>query len=256
MTLIFAILLGMVQGLTEFLPVSSSGHLALFQNLNNNINVGFDVVVHLATLLAILAFFYEDIFVILRDVFLLRTSSENFKFGIYIVIASIPAAVVGFLIRYVAEDAFSSLMLVGVGFVVSGFFLFIASFFSRAEELSFSSVSLIGLSQALAILPGISRSGATISSGIMAGLDKNKAMKFSFLLAIPAILGASILEFGKISNLSYGVFMAGFASAFVFGLLGMFVFTRYVSIENFRYFAFYCWLLALVIFFMKSFAML
>ena len=168
LSLIHSIIYSIVQGLTEFLPVSSSGHLALLQNLLGDVDVQFDIILHLATLIAVLAYFYKDIIEIMRDFFTLKTKSENFRIVLFLIIASIPAAIVGFLLKDMIDSYFSNIIFVACGFVISGMFLFTASYTqNKNTPLTLKNTFVIGLSQALAILPGISRSGSTTSTAFM-----------------------------------------------------------------------------------------
>ena len=246
MNIIEGLLLGVLQGFTEFLPVSSSGHLALFQNIFSNIDISFDIMVHLATLLAVLIFFFGDIMIIIRDVLMWDKKSENFWMFWYLIIATIPAGLAGFFLRNVVQSIFSNLLFVGFGFIISGLFLFSASFVKHRNNLNIKNSLIVGIAQALAILPGLSRSGSTVSTGVLLGVEREKAIKFSFLMSIPVIIGASILEIGKIS-FSWP-FFAGFAAAFISGFIGIFIFVKHIRIKNFRWFAYYCWLLAIVCF--------
>jgi len=248
MNIFEAFILGVIQGLTEFLPVSSSGHLALLQNFFGEVNVGFDVVVHFATLMAIIVFFSKDILTVVKDFFSWDTKSENFKLGCYVIVASIPIAVVGWFFRYFIYGFFSDLYAVALGFLVSGMFLFVASFAKPKGTLKFKNSFLIGLVQALALFPGISRSGTTISTGVLFGIKREKAIRFSFLLAIPALIGANILNFPDARDITFRIFIVGFLTAFFASLFAIFVFMKYVKIKNFRYFALYCWLLAVLTF--------
>lgn len=250
MNLIQVILLGFVQGLTEFLPVSSSGHLALFQGVFSEQNIGLDILVHFATLFAVVLYFSKDIFLIIKDFFTLDKKNENFNLVWFILFASIPAGILGFLINGFVESLFSNFLNIGFGFIVSGMFLFVASFSNKVKKysLNFNKSLIIGFSQALAIFPGVSRSGATISTGLLSGLEREKAIKFSFLMSIPVIIGANFLNFSKIINLNLEVLILGFFSAFISGFFAIFVFMKYVKIEHFRYFAFYCWILSVLSF--------
>jgi len=240
-----SIILGIVQGLTEFLPVSSSGHLALLQNYFGEVNVGFDILLHLATLLAVICYFFKDIKDILIDFFTLKTKSENFKLAIYLIIATIPAGIAGILLGDVIKESFSSLLVVGIGFFISGMFLLSAAYANvkKNKEITLTESIFIGLSQALAVLPGVSRSGSTTSTGILFGLTREKAVKFSFLLAIPIILGASVLEFNNLAGLDLMSAVSGFVFAFVSGFLAIFMFLRKVNIKSFKWFSLYCFIL-------------
>ena len=245
MELLNQIILSLVQGLTEFLPVSSSGHLAILQNFFGNIDVSFDIFLHLATLLAVIVYFYKDILVIIKDFLTFKTKSENFKIAIYLIIASIPAAIFGFWLNNKIDSIFANLIFVALGFIISGMFLFTASLVEKNKALNLKNTIIIGFAQALAILPGISRSGSTVSTGILLGINKEKAIRFSFLLSIPAIIGASILKFKEIS-FSYSILIPFFI-AFLAGLLGIYIFIEKIKTKNLKYFAYYCWIIALLI---------
>ncbi len=247
MNIIQALILGIVQGLTEFLPVSSSGHLALLQNYFAEVNVGFDVIVHLATILAVLVFFFSDIIDLIKGFFSFSWKDERFRTVIYLLIATIPIAFIGYFLKDIIYNIFSNLYVVSLGFFISGMFLFTASFArKKKQKLNLKNSLIIGLVQALAIVPGISRSGSTVSTGILQGIDREKAIRFSFLLAIPAMIGANILNFTDLKIIELWPFIIGFVAAFIFGLLGIFIFVKYLKLKRFRYFAYYCWLLALL----------
>ena len=246
MNIIQALILGIVQGLTEFLPVSSSGHLALLQNYFGEVNVGFDVVLHFATLLAVLVFFFKDILELIKGFFSFDWNNEKFRFAIYILLATIPIALVGYFMKDIIYNIFSNLYVVSLGFFISGMFLFTASFSKKKENLNLKNSFIIGLAQCLALVPGISRSGSTVSIGILQGIDREKAIRFSFLLAIPAMIGANILNFTDIKTIEVLPFVVGFVFAFIFGLFAIFIFVKWLKLERFRYFAYYCWLLSLL----------
>jgi undecaprenyl-diphosphatase len=188
-----AFILGIIQGLTEFLPVSSSGHLVIFQHLFGiHEGITFDVVVHLGTLVAVFIAFWDDIVFILRKPFS--------RISYLILIGIIPAGLAGYLLAPLVEQAFESLLVVGLGLIFTGVVLKYSEWMSerylglkQSEETSFKDALFIGCLQALAIIPGISRSGSTIAAGLMAGLDREFVARFSFLLSIPVILGAGVL---------------------------------------------------------------
>ncbi len=247
MELIQSIILGIVQGLTEFLPVSSSGHLTLLQNYFGEVDVGFDVLLHLATLLAVVCFFFKDIINLVKGFFSFRWSNEDFRMCIYLAIASIPAGIAGLLLLPHIYSIFSNLLLVGIGFFISGMFLLSAGFSEeKNDNLNLKNTFIAGLVQALAILPGISRSGSTSSTGIMLGVSREKAIRFSFLLAIPAILGAVLLNIQDMQGISLNAALGGFIPAFLAGLLGIFVFLKHFKLKNFKWLAFYCFILGLL----------
>lgn len=248
MNLTQSIILGIIQGITEFLPISSSGHLALFQNILGEVDVNLDVVLHLATLLAVFVFFSKDIIQLIRGFFSFSWKNRDFRMCVYILISSLPAGIVGFLFMKYLYGSFSNLYIVAAGFLISGMFLFTASFSRNFSVLNLKNSFIIGLGQAVALFPGISRSGSTVSTGVMLGVERKEALRFSFLLAIPVILGAVLLNFQDINLklLNFEVVM-GFVFSFVFGLLSIFVFMKLVRVgRGFRGFAYYCWVLALI----------
>lgn len=252
--LVSAIVIAIVQGLTEWLPISSSGHLVLFERLLDYAGgIMFDVALHFGTLMAVFVYFGRDIIDIIEDVLKFKRDSPNFQLGMLLIVASIPAAIVGYLFRDFFAVAFGSIVAVALGFAVTSMILFIASIDLRKgrkkkESLGVLGALLVGCAQALAIFPGISRAGATISSGLLLGLKERDAIKFSFLMAIPVIFGASILEIGS-SKLPSELIWATLV-AFVVGLLAIHLMLKFIatSKRNLRWFAVYCLILAFTLF--------
>ncbi len=259
-----AILLGAVQGLTEFLPISSSGHLVLFQQLLGfrQPEILFDVCLHVGTLAAICVVFFKDIVQILTTVLRLRSKSsaagglpnlyrtdETVRIAALIVIGSLPTAVLGLLFHQFAERIFASVALVGVMLLVTGCLLW---FTRRAVghsrpvlRLTAKDALLVGLAQGMAVLPGISRSGATISAALYVGVDRDTAGRYSFLLSIPAILGALVLEAdASISqaNIPVGIMVVGATAAAVIGYAALRILLFVVHRGKLYRFAPYCWL--------------
>lgn len=245
-----SLVLGVVQGLTEFLPVSSSGHLVIFQHLfgMKEAPLTFDVLVHLGTLLAVLLAFREDLLYILRRPFNRLTY--------LIIVGCIPAALAGFLLAPLFEKAFESLLVVGIGLVFTGFILKFSEAYATEKpglkeinETGYADAIFIGLLQALAIVPGISRSGSTIASGLFVGLDREFAARFSFLLSIPVIIGAGVFELKDVmeTGISSSVaipYAAGFAAAVLSGYLAIKLVLRIVKKGKLSMFSYYCWGLA------------
>jgi|SRR3989339_717731 len=246
---ISALILAIVQGLSEWLPISSSGHLVLFQEiLNYHPGMMFDVALHFGTLMAVFVYFGREIMDIIEAVLKGKWKSDNGKMGFLIIVATIPAAVIGYLFKDFFESAFTSLAVVAWGFGITSMILFIASLdFGKNVKKNPSWVDAvwIGFAQALAIFPGISRSGSTISSGLLRGLDEKNAMKFSFLMSIPVIFGAGIVEIGN-NKLPSEMIWATLL-AFLVGLATIHLLLRVVarSKKNLRWFAGYALLLAL-----------
>jgi len=222
MSLVQAVILGVVQGITEFFPISSSGHLVIMQNIfgfRKDMLV-FDIFLHFGTLISIVIFFRKDI----MD--MMRKGSQVLKF---IVIGCVPTFLIGILLKGIAEPLFTDARLVGSCLIITGIFLFIASFFAaywkkirKDRPVGILNSLVIGIAQGIAVIPGISRSGATIGAGLIAGLNEEAALKFSFLLALPAVLGANLLKArqicGNLVSIDALPFAIGGIAAMVTGL--------------------------------------
>ncbi|MEW5796366.1 MAG: undecaprenyl-diphosphate phosphatase [Candidatus Zixiibacteriota bacterium] len=245
MTYFDATLLGVVQGLTEFLPVSSSGHLVLVQEYLrvHEADLAFDLVLHLGTLVAVFIYFRSAIWRLIRALFGSGTPDDR-KMIIWLVIGTIPAGVIGVLFEEYFEQAFGSPVSTSWELIVTGLIL-LATRFVRAGQRPISLMPTIwmGIGQAVAIMPGISRSGTTIAAGLFAGVKPSVAAEFSFLLSIPAIAGAVLLKSGEIVRAPaalYGPYLAGFLFSLVFGLLSVYVVLTTVKRGRFDWFAYYC----------------
>jgi undecaprenyl-diphosphatase len=245
-----AIILGIVQGLTEFLPVSSSGHLELGKALLGDHSIPqdsllFTVVVHFATALSTIVVFRKDIWEIIRGLLRFQWNEET-RFSLKIIISMIPAALLGVLYESEIESFFGGdVAFVGYMLLLTGLLLYLADRARATEKkVSFLNAFIIGISQAIAILPGISRSGATISTSVLLGVDKTKAARFSFLMVVPLILGKIAKDLLD-GNLAYeggqaAVMGAGFAAAFVSGLFACTWMIKLVRNSKLTYFAIYC----------------
>jgi undecaprenyl-diphosphatase len=261
-----AVTLGVVQGLTEFLPVSSSGHLVIFQHLFGlrEPELLFDISVHIGTLAAVVAVFYRDIATLAAAVFRLPAmaraaggvkplvaGSEAVRLIVMIVAGSVPTALIGVYFAGIAEQLFGSIRLVGIALAVTGTFLW----FTRKcpvrgrtmTGMRLRDALIIGIMQGLAIIPGISRSGATISAALYLGIDRELAGRFSFLLSIPAILGALVLSINGEAfqtTLPVGHIIAGSLSAALIGYLALRILMVMVKGGRMYRFAPYCWIIA------------
>ena len=245
-----AIILGIIQGLTEFLPVSSSGHLELAKAILGDTSVPkesltFTVVLHFATALSTLVIFRKEIAQIFKGLFQLKWN-EEFKFSIKIIISMLPAVVVGLLFeKQLAAFFDGNILLVGFMLLVTALLLLLADKAKNTQkEVSFSNSLLIGVSQAIAMLPGISRSGATISTAVLLGIDKTNAARFSFLMVVPLIfgkIGKDILG-GDLGFQSSEIIpiAAGFIAAFIAGLFACKWMIALVKRSKLSYFALYC----------------
>ena len=250
MTLFEAIILGIVQGLTEFLPVSSSGHLELGKALLGDTSIPqesmmFTVVVHFATALATLVVYRSEVARIAGGL-MQRKNNEEFKFSMKILLSMIPAAAIGVLFADELELLFDKqIVLVGVMLWVTGILLMIADRAKNtSKDVTFGHSIIIGIAQAIAILPGISRSGATISTSVLLGVDRSKAASFSFLMVVPLILGKiakDLIDGGlHINGDQIGLLIAGFIAAFVTGLFACQWMIKLVRDAQLKYFSYYC----------------
>ena len=247
MSLLEAALLGIVQGLTEFLPVSSSGHLVLGQALLDidAPGVTFEVVVHLATLCAVLWVYRERVGELL--VGMARRRGDAWRYAGLILLASIPAGVAGILGRRWFEDAFGRPVLAALMLLVTGVIVYTVRFTATRDgdrELDARRAVWVGAAQALAIVPGISRSGSTVALGIGMGVAPVRMAEFSFLLSVPAILGAGVLQLGHVdeaSALGAGPLVMGFITAALSGVLAIRLFVHMLRALTFHRFAWYCW---------------
>lgn len=256
MELTDAVILGIIQGLTEFLPVSSSGHLELGKAIlgDNSIpkeSLLFTVVLHFATALSTIVVFRKDIVELLTGILKFQWN-EELQFAAKIGLSMIPAAFVGLFFEEELEQLFGgNIMFVGFMLIVTAVLLILADRAKNTNKgVSFKNALVIGLSQAVAILPGISRSGATISTSVLLGNDKTKAARFSFLMVVPLILGkiAKDLLSGDLSydSSTFTPLAVGFVAAFVSGLFACTWMIALVKRSKLRYFALYCIIVGLI----------
>ena len=256
MSIIEALVLGIIQGLTEFLPVSSSGHLEIAKVLlgDNSIpkeSMLFTVVLHGATALSTIIIFRKEIGEIFKGLFQF-TWNDEFQFSLKIIISMVPAAIVGILFNEQIETLFSKqILLVGAMLIVTGLLLFLADKTKDTnKDVSFLNSLLIGISQAIAILPGISRSGATIGTSVLLGIDRSKSARFSFLMVVPLILGKIAKEIldGEIrieSDVNTSL-VVGFLAAFISGLFACKWMIALVKKSQLKYFSYYCFVVGII----------
>lgn len=263
MGILEAILIGIVQGLTEFLPVSSSGHIELAKELlgsdiEGEENVMFTVILHAATALSTIIIFRKEIIEIVKGLFQFKWNDE-FKFSIKIVLSMFPAAIVGIVFKDEIDEFFTGqILLVGFMLIVTGLLLFLADRAKNTtKDVGFGTSIIVGIAQAIAILPGISRSGATIGTSVLLGIDRTKAAKFSFLMVVPLIFGKmakEILDGGITFNsdeiVAYG---AGFTAAFVVGLVACTWMISLVKKSQLKYFSYYCFVVGAIAIFNAAF---
>ena len=250
MDILEAIVLGIIQGLTEFLPVSSSGHLELAKAILGDSSVAeesltFTVVLHFATALSTLVVFKKEVIEIFKGLFQFRWNTE-FKFSLKIIISMLPAVIVGLLFEKELESFFGGrILLVGSMLLLTAVLLLLADKAKNTKkEVSFLNAVLIGFSQAIAMLPGVSRSGATISTSVLLGIDRTRAAKFSFLMVVPLIFGkiGKDLLSGDLNLQSSEIIpiLAGFIAAFLAGLLACKWMISIVKNSKLSYFSIYC----------------
>ena len=271
MGILDAIILGIVQGVSEFLPISSSGHLVLLQNIltPGPHSIMFDLAVHVGTVLSIITVYRKSLFQVLKDVFQAiskRQKNAGLMLAFLVVVANVPTAIIGFGFKDQFESLFSNLTAVGIGFFVTGVLLFLTKKksgpendkaldmhdFSGVGNLNIWRALLIGVAQGMAIAPGISRSGSTIAAALLAGVDRKTAAMFSFILSIPPILGASLLELKDATaqgEMQMTVMLAGFFFAYVSGLIGLKVILKFVKKGRLEIFSYYLWALSAYIIF-------
>ena len=277
MSWVEALFSGILQGVTEFLPVSSSGHLVIYATLfgeESQANLAFTVFLHFATLLSVIIVFYQDILLLIREVFIaiadLITRRKRFvsperRMLLMIIIATIPAALVGVAIKLAAQESvLENIFVVGAMLILNAIFMFSADRFDsgRYNESAapYKSAVLVGVMQALAILPGLSRSGSTILGGLLSGFTKEFAVRFAFVLSIPAILGAGLLELADVFKTGQLViepvsWLVGFVAALISGVLAI-SFIKMLAVSNkFYIFGFYS-LLASVFAFLVGFGII
>ncbi|VEN73688.1 Undecaprenyl-diphosphatase [Candidatus Desulfarcum epimagneticum] len=267
MDMLKAVALGALQGATEFLPVSSSGHLVIFQTIFGleSPEVFFDVCLHLGTLAAVVFFFRKDLWGMAASFFTLlwlaarkKTplskiwEDEKARMALLVALGSVPTAAIGLLLNPVVERLFSSIFIAGAMLAVTGCLLWFSGKVDgktpRRRELSVKDALVMGVVQGLAIVPGISRSGSTIAAGLFLGLDGEKAARYSFLLSVPAVIGAGILSagsFGPDSAFSVSAVLWGTAAAAGVGYAALAFLMRLVRRGRLSAFAPYCWLMAL-----------
>lgn len=291
MKVLRAVIMGLLQGISEFLPISSSGHLALIKGIfgyESDTGVLFDVLLHVATLISICAVFYKDVirifleFIgIVRDVFsngiefsksLSDKNQPKYrkiinsayrKFVLLIIVSTVPTAILGFLLRRVVKFSSSNLLIVGICLIGTGLCILLSDFVQigekRLKESNYGDAFCIGIAQGAATLPGLSRSGSTITAALLCGFDRKFAAKYSFIMSIPAVLGALILELtdiGKetITGSDVGCCLLGMLIAAIVGYIVLKITMKLVVSRYFKYFSFYCFgigVVSIIVYFVK-----
>lgn len=272
-----SVLMGLIQGITEFLPVSSSGHLAIFRKifgLNLDTGLYFDVMLHLGTLVAVIVVFREDIWGMLREawgmlvtvfanflVFIMRrrgsskytyfkvVNSSYRKLVLMVIISTVPTGILGMVGSELVEKASDTLWIVGICLILTAVLLFLSDKHPdgtmRIKEAPYSGAFILGIAQGIAVMPGLSRSGTTIATGLMLGYNKKLAVKYSFIMSIPAILGAVIVKIGDLKNEAFGSanlpgYILGTIAAGVTGYFSIKYMLKLIRSKRYIGFSIYC----------------
>jgi undecaprenyl-diphosphatase len=255
MDLIQTIILGLIQGWTEWLPISSTGHLRLAEHFFGlGTPILFDGLLHVGTLIVTLVFFRKDIKNILVALGKRDFKTENGKLIPLIIVGTVPTALIGVIFGNVIEAFFSNLLLIAGAFIFCGVALYSSKIGNEREEsISYLEALAIGTAQGIAITPGISRSGLTIAVALLLGVKREKAFKFSFLLSVPAIIGALGLTLYEqhdalvLAGVGLTEILAGVAVSMVVGYFALTLLRKIIAHKKFYLFAFYCWLLGIVL---------
>ena len=251
-------ILGIIQGLTEWLPISSTGHLKVAEHFlhffGTQDSLLFEFTLHIGTLLVVLLFFRDDIRKILAALVRLDFKTEHGRLIPLIVVGTVPAVVMGVLLKEKVEQTFQNLLSIAAAFILFGMVLYSSKVGNeKKDSISYSTAIIIGIAEGIAIIPGVSRSGATIAIALLLGLKREKAFKFSFLLSIPAIVGAvgytAYKDYGTLasSGLGWTEILLGIAVAMIVGYLTIKLLWKILVKRKFHLFAFYCWLFGAVL---------
>ena len=277
MTYFEAVILGLVQGLAEFLPISSSGHLALLQQwfgIDENKVLLFAVLLHVGTLISVFIVYWKDIWELIVELCItikdlltgkgLRLEERPVrKLGVMIIVATIPTAVIGLLFNDLFDKLYTSVLPIGIGLIITGFLLILAERTGNSsrgiERMNFRNALFIGTVQGIAICPGISRSGSTLFGSLICNLDRKFAVKFVFLISIPSILGSAVMEAPDAIKAGFdmaqlGPVLVGMIVAAVSGLIAIKTMIKIVSDKKLSYFSYYVWALGAAVVIYSFFA--
>lgn len=256
LTLIDILILAVVQGITEWLPISSFGHLAIVEEyLGLELPLIFNVMLHLGTLFVVLGVFWRDVVKIVKALISLDFKTDEGKLALFIAVGSVPTALIGFFFRDIFESFSHNLLAVGVALLITGFVLFVSERRKTNRELSYLDSLLIGTAQGIAITPGISRSGVTIATGFLRRVKKEIAFKYSFLLSVPAVIGATAMESRDlvVGNVDVVALFLGAITSMIVGYMSLKFLQKVVMKEKFHLFAYYCWIVGLITVFFHLF---
>lgn len=250
-----AIILGFIQGITEWLPISSTGHLKIAEQiLGLTLPLLFDVTLHVGTLIVILLFFRKDIKLILEALVKGEITSENGKMISLIIVGTVPTALIGLVLSSTIEAYFSSFMLIAAAFLTCGIVLYLSKTGrEQKENITYMVALAIGAAQGIALIPGLSRSGLTIAMALLLGLRREKAFKFSFLLSVPAIVGALCVaiyeqhEMLTLVGVGWPEILVGITVSLIVSYLALKFLWKALASKKFYLFAFYCWLIGILL---------
>ena len=251
-----SIILGIIQGIAEWLPISSTGHLRLAEHflLRQQVPLLLSITLHVGTLAALLVFFRNDIRNILSALYHRDFKSENGKLIPLIIAGSVPTAIIGFALSDTVESLSQQILPIAIALLLSGTLLYTSRFAKeKTENVTYPTALAFGIAQGLAVMPGLSRSGTTLAVALLLGLKRDKAFRFSFLLSIPAVIGALGLEAYKereaLTQAGFGSFeiLVGATAAMLVGYVALIFVHKTVEDKRFHLFAFYCWLLGMAL---------
>ena len=244
-TLIEVFILAVVQGLTEWLPVSSSGHLVITQKLLGlNLPLIYSIILHVGTVIVVLTVFRKDVVAIIKALAKRDFETEEGKLALFIAVGSIPTAIIGIVFHDIFESLFSNLPAVGLALLITGCVLFVSEKRIGNRKMNTLDSLLIGLAQGVAIIPGISRSGVTVATGLLRKIDKQTAFRYSFLLSVPAIIGAAVMESREliVGDVDMIPLFLGLIVSMIVGYASLKLLQKIVMNEKFHLFAIYCWI--------------
>ena len=242
--LVYLFFSGIIQGLTEFLPISSSGHLIILNHFFSIHNLDFEIMLHFGTVFSIIFYYKKDLFSLLTKSF----SKENKQFIFLIILGSIPISLVGLFFKDHIDQYLNNVEILPYTFMLTSIFLFMTRYNYRSKELTYRIILIMGLFQILALLPGVSRSGITISILLILGINIKDAVKFSFLMAIPLILGATFIgiDFSNYKYASIEYMLIGAFISFLFGWFAIYLTNYFLSNSKYWIFSIYCFIISII----------
>ncbi len=248
------LILAVIQGITEWLPISSSGHLAIAQKyMDLALPILFDIILHVGSLIVVLIVLRNPLSRVLNALVRLDFKSAWGKMAVYVIVGDLATAIIGFVFRDLFESFFDNLLIVGLAFLVTGVFLFISERSKKYDRpLGYLDALLIGIAQGFALIPGISRSGLTISTGLLRRIDRQTTFTFSFLLFIPAVLGAAVATAAQAPEIAtntqdYSLIILALAVTVSVGYVSLKLLQKILLAARFHLFAYYCWAVGFVV---------